>query len=132
MLSMANECGFRQNRGMNLQMNIQPGMIAQSEENLMYHHCELKLVQLSKLIESMEKLIKLKLKMVDEIGNSDSSSQFNMSINILMKIKCLNGKFKQFGSVLDQAAMLMGLQKRDDKANGDKDDSFVASVIRTD
>ena len=81
----ANERGYGHDRGINLQMKIQCGMIAQSEEDAVHRHHELKLVQLSKLIESTENLIGLKLKMVDWIGNGDSSAQFNMSNNILME-----------------------------------------------
>jgi hypothetical protein len=139
--SAANERSYGLDRGMNLQMKIQCGMIAQSEEDAIHHRRELKLVQLSKLIESMENLIGLKLKMVDRIGNGDSSAQFNMSINILMeKLERLNGELEQLsadttkinpivGSVLDQAAKAMGLPKRDDLENDDEDVSFVASIL---
>ena len=137
----ANERSYGLDRGMNLQMKIQCGMIAQSEEDAIHHRRELKLVQLSKLIESTENLIGLKLKMVDRIGNGDSSAQFNMSINILMeKLERLNGELEQLsadttkinpivGSVLDQAAKAMGLPKRDDLENDDEDVSFVASIL---
>ena len=91
----------------------------------------------------MENLIGLKLKMVDRIGNGDSSAQFNMSINILMeKLEWLNAELEQLSSnsakmnpivglVLNQAAKAMELPKRDDDYanNEDKDVSFVASVL---
>ena len=70
---------------MNLQMKIQCGMMAQSEEDAMHHRRELRLVQLTKLINSTKKLIELKIRMVDRIGNGDSSAQFNFSIYALME-----------------------------------------------
>lgn len=131
---------------MNLQMKIQCGMIAQFEEDASHWRRELQLVHLTKLIKSTKKLIELKIRMVDRIGNGDVSTQFNFSINALMeKLEGLNGQLEQLsaeksktnpivGSVLDQAAVAMGLPKRDERDDAHDDDieSFVSSVLGTD
>jgi hypothetical protein len=62
---VAIECGYGHNCGINFQMKIQCGMIAQLEENVIHPRLETKLVQLSQLIGSTEKLIELKMKMED-------------------------------------------------------------------
>jgi hypothetical protein len=128
---------------MNLQMKIQCGMMAQSEDDAMHRRRELQLVQLTKLIESTEKCIELKIRMVERIGNGDSNAQINFSINSLMKkLEGLNSQLEQsstettstnpiIGLVLEQAAVAMGLPKRDD-AHDDDVDSFVVSVLGTD
>jgi hypothetical protein len=99
---------------------------------------------------SMVKLVELKFKMVDRIGNGESNTQFSMlSINNLIeKLERLNGELEALcseknktnpivGLVLEHAATAIGLLKRGNKKeddDGEMDDgaSFVASIIGTD
>jgi len=97
---------------------------------------------LSKLIESTEKQIDLKLKMADKFGE-EYHAQFMMSINLLMeKLERLNDELEKsgsdattqnpiVGSVLMQAARAMGLPKNDGEAADDNDDDFITGLLNS-
>ena len=133
-----NERAYGYDRGMTMEAKLQCGMIAQTEDEAEHCRHELDVVRLSKLIDSTEKHIDLKLKMVEKFGE-EYHAQFMMSINLLMeKLDRLNeeleksgrGETKQnpiIGSVLKQAARAMGLPKNDEDYDND---DFVSSVLQ--
>jgi len=119
-------------------------MIAQNEDDAAHRRRELDVVRLSKLIESTEKQIELKLKLAEKFGE-EYNAHFMMSINLLMeKLERYNEELEKYGSdattqspivgsVLMQAARAMGLPKNDEDAADDNDDDFVTAVLnRTD
>ena len=129
---------------MNIESKIQCGMIAQNEDDAAHRRRELDVVLLSKLIESTEKQIELKLKLAEKFGE-EYHAQFMMSINILMeKLERYNEELEKsgsdvitqnpiVGSVLSQAVRAMGSPKNDEETTDDNDDDFVSTVLnRTD
>ena len=132
-----NDCAYGNDRGMTMETKLQCGMIAQTEDKAEHRRHELDVVRLSKLIESTEKQIDLKMKMAEKFGE-EYHAQLMMSINLLMeKLERLNkeleksgrGATKQnpiIGSVLRQAAKAMGLPKNDEDSDND---DFVSSVL---
>ena len=137
-----NDRAYGAERGMNIESKIQCGMMAQNEDDAAHRRRELDVVRLSKLIESTEKQIDLKLKMADKFGE-EYHAQFMMSINLLMeKLERLNDELEKsgsdgttqnpiVGSVLMQAARAMGLPKNEGEAADDNDDDFITGLLNS-
>ena len=135
-----NDRAYGADRGMNIESKIQCGLIAQNEDDAAHRRRELDVVRLSKLIESTEKQVKLKLNLAEKFGE-EYHAQFMMSINLLMeKLERYNDELERsrsnattqnpiVASVLMQAARAMGLPKNDEVTADDNDDDFVTSVL---
>ncbi len=103
--------------------------MAQNEDDANQHHGDMRMVMLSKQIESTECLVKLKLKTSERMSLGGSEAQIFMSINLLMeKLEKLNKQLDGMmiekrstnpiiGNVLDIASKAMGLPKRDEDYN---------------
>ena len=125
---------------MTIELKIQCGIIARNKNDAAHRRHELDVVRLSKLIESTEKQIELKLKLAEKFGE-EYHAQFMMSINLLMeKLERYNDELERsrsdattqnpiVASVLMQAARAMGLPKNDEVTADDNDDDFVTSVL---
>ena len=136
-----NDRAYGVERGMNIETKIQCGMMAQNEDDAAHRRRELNIVRLSKLIESTEKQIDLKLKMAEQFGE-EYHAQCMMSVNLLMeKLERLTDELEKSGSdgttqnpivgtVLMQAARAMGLPKNDEDTTDNNDDEFAQGILQ--
>jgi hypothetical protein len=95
--------------------------MAHNEDNAGQRHCDLRMVMLTKSIESSERLIDLKMKMYDRVGRDKSDTYSLMAINLLIyKLEQLNSDLDSMvlevrltnpivGNVLYNAKIAMGL-----------------------
>jgi len=119
-------------RGMMLTHRMQCAFMAQNEDNAVQRHRDMRMVMLTKSIESTERHVELKMKMADRMGVDSSETQHLMAINRLMeKLEQLNTDLASMvaevrltnpivGNVLDKAKKAMGLITT--TANGNDDE----------
>jgi hypothetical protein len=119
--NMDREVGF--DRGLNMQSKMQCPMMAQNEDDANQRHCDMRMLILTKQIESTEQLVELKLKTSVRMSLVGSEAQVNFAINLLMeKLEGLHGVLETMmeetrttnpivGNVLSMAATAMGLEK---------------------
>jgi ribosome-associated translation inhibitor RaiA len=103
--------------------------MAQNKDDADQSHQDMRMVILSKQIESTEHLVKLKLKTLERISLEGSEAQIFMSINLLMeKLEKSNEQLDAMmtekrststivGNVLAIASKAMGLPKSDKDYN---------------
>jgi hypothetical protein len=108
-------------RGMTLNTRMQCAFMAQNEDDAVQRHRDMRMVMLTKSIESTERLVELKMKMSDRMGVEGSETHSLMAINLLMeKLEQLNADLASMvsevrltnpivGNVLDNAKKAMGL-----------------------
>jgi hypothetical protein len=106
--------------------------MAQNEDDAVQRHRDMRMVMLTKSIESTERLVELKMKMADRMGVECSETDNLMAINRLMeKLEQLNTDLASMvsevrsmnpivGNVLDDAKKAMGLVPT--TANGNDDE----------
>ena len=87
---MDREVGF--DRGLNMRSKMQCAMMAQNEDDADQRHRDMRMLILTKQIESTERLVELKLKTSAMMG---SEAQVNFAINLLME------KLEGFHGVLE-------------------------------
>jgi hypothetical protein len=149
--NMDREVGF--DRGLNMQSKMQCAMMAQNEDDADQRHRDMRMLILTKQIESTEWLVELKLKTSARIMSlvGSDEAQVNFAINLLMeKLEGLHGVLETMmedtrttnpivGNVLSMAAMAMGLAKgarAKGLARGDEDDikqnsaDFVSDMLK--
>ena len=119
-------------RGMTQAHRMQCAFMAQNEDDAVQRHRDLRMVMLTKSIESTERLVDLKMKMTDRMGVDGSETDNLMAINRLMeKLEQLNADLVSMvsevrltnpivGNVLDNAKKAMGLLTT--TANGHDDE----------
>ena len=119
-------------RGMTQAHRMQCAFMAQNEDDAVQRHRDMRMVMLTKSIESTERLVDLKMKMADRMGVDVSETDNLMAINNLMeKLEQLNADLVSMvlevrltnpivGSVLDNAKKAMGLLTT--TANGNDDE----------
>ena len=119
-------------RGMTQAHRMQCAFMAQNEDDAVQRHRDLRMVMLTKSIESTERLVDLKMKMADRMGVDGSETDNLMAINRLMeKLEQLNADLVSMvsevrltnpivGNVLDNAKKAMGLLTT--TANGNDDE----------
>jgi len=143
--NMDREVGL--DRGLNMQSKMQCALMAQNEDDADQRHRDMRMLMLSKQIESTERLIELKLKTSERMIMGGSEAQVNFSIQLLMeKLERFSDELETMmqekrktnpivGNVLTMAAKAMGLAKVDDyvddnvvidKNTGD----FVSDMLR--
>jgi hypothetical protein len=108
-------------RGMTLNTRMQCAFMAQNEDDAVQRHRDMRMVMLTKSIESTERLVELKMKMSDRMRVEGSETHSLMAINLLMeKLEQLNVNLASMvaevrltnpivGNVLDNAKKAMGL-----------------------
>jgi hypothetical protein len=128
------------NRGLTMQSRMQCAFMAQIKDDADQHHRDIHMVMILKQIESMERLIKLKLKTSERMSMGGSEVQVFMTINILMeKLEKLNEDLDSMmnekrvtnpivGNVLAIATKVMGLPKRD--KDYDNNDEFGSDLLK--
>ncbi len=116
-------------RGLSLQSKMQCTMMAQKEDDAEQRNCDMRLVMLTKQIESTEQLVELKLKTSERMSLGGSEAQVFLSINMLMeKLEKLNETLDNMmnetrkmnpivGNVLAVDVKAMGLAKREEDYN---------------
>jgi hypothetical protein len=119
-------------RGMTQAHRMQCAFMAQNEDDAVHRHRDMRMVMLTKSIESTERLVELKMKLADRMGVEGSESDNLMAINRLMeKLEQLNADLSSMvlevrmtnpivGNVLDNAKKAMGLVTT--TANGNDDE----------
>jgi hypothetical protein len=90
---MDREVGF--DRGLNMQSKMQCAMMAQNEDDADQRHRDMRMLILTKQIESTEQLVELKLKMSARMSSVGLDAQVNFAINLLME------KLEGFHGVLE-------------------------------
>jgi hypothetical protein len=122
-------------RGMTQAHRMQCAFMAQNEDDAVQRHRDMRMVMLTKSIESTERLVELKMKLADRMGVEGSESDNLMAINRLMeKLEQLNADLSSMvlevrmtnpivGNVLDNAKKAMGLvtttaNRNDDEKKG--------------
>jgi hypothetical protein len=117
--NMDREVGI--DRGMTLNTRMQCAFMAQNEDDAVQRHRDMRMVLLTKSIESTERLVELKMKMADRMGVEGSETHHLMAINLLMeKLEQLNADLASMvsevrltnpivGNVLENAKKAMGL-----------------------
>jgi len=100
---------------------MQCAFMAQNEDDAIQRHRDLRMVMLTKSIESTERLVDLKMKMYDRMGEAGGNTYSLTGINVLMeKLEQLNADLETMvaevrytnpivGNVLDNAKIAMGL-----------------------
>ena len=100
---------------------MQCAFMAQNEDDAVQRHRDLRMVMLTKSIESTERLVDLKMKMYDRMGEAGGDTYSLTGINLLMeKLEQLNADLETMvsevrltnpivGNVLDNAKIAMGL-----------------------
>jgi hypothetical protein len=108
--------------------------MAQNEDDAVQRHRDMRMVMLTKSIESTERLVELKMKMADRMGVDGSKTDNLMAINGLMeKLEQLNADLASMvsevrltnpivGNVLDNAKKAMGLLTTTANGNDGNDD----------
>jgi hypothetical protein len=140
----------RSDRGMSLATKASFGFMAQNEDNAVQHHHDMHWATLTKMIDTEQRMIDVKMKLMDSnVIAGGSGEQLRMSVLIMMdKIDKWNnelgllGKEKRVsnpivGRVLEHAARSMGIvvapaMMASTKPTGNlknDDDYFVASVL---
>jgi hypothetical protein len=128
------------NRGMTMQTQMQCEFLAQNKDDAIQRHRDIRMVMLTKQIESTERLIELKIKMSDRMGGGGLVANCFTAIHTLMdKLEKLNADLDSMmsevratnpivGNVLvnaaktmglDSAAKVMGMPKRDEDNEDD-------------
>ena len=125
------------NRGLSLQSKMQCTMMAQKEDDAEQRHRGMRLVMLTKQIESTERLVELKLKTPERMSLGGAMAQVFLSINMFMeKLEKLNETLDKMmnetrktnpivGNVLAVAVKAMGLAKRDEDYDNNEDLSLL-------
>jgi hypothetical protein len=118
---MDREVGF--DRGLTMQSKMQCAMMAQNEDDADQRHRDMRMMIVTKQIESTERLVELKLKTSSRMSSAGSEAQVNFAINLLMeKLEGYHGVLENMmeekrtinpivGNVLSMAATAMGLEK---------------------
>ncbi len=131
------EVGF--DRGLTMQWKMQCAMMAQNKDDAKQRHCDMRMMMITKQIESTERLVELKLKTSERMSLGGSEAQVFSSINLLMeKLERLNGDLETMmnvkrttnpivGNVLVTAAKAMGLAKGDEDIYVNTD--FVSDIL---
>ncbi len=108
-------------RGMTIYARMQCAFMAQNKDDAVQRHRDLRMVMLTKSIESTERLVDLKMKMYDRMGEAGGDTYSLTGINLLMeKLEQLNADLETMvsevmltnpivGNVLDNAKIAMGL-----------------------
>ena len=108
-------------RGMTMNARMQCAFMAQNEDDAVQRHRDLRMVMLTKSIESTERLVDLKMKMYDRMGDAGGDTYSLTGIHLLMeKLEQLNADLETMvsevrftnpivGNVLDNAKIAMGL-----------------------
>jgi len=108
-------------RGMTMHAQMQCAFMAQNEDDAVQRHKDMRMVMLTKSIESTERLVELKMKMSDRMGVEGLETHSLMAINLLMdKLEQLIADLASMvlelrltntivGNVLDNAKKAMGL-----------------------
>jgi hypothetical protein len=121
--NMDREVGF--DRGLTMQSKMQCAMMAQNEDDADQRHRDMRMMIVTKQIESTERLVELKLKTSSRMSSAGSEAQVNFAINLLMeKLVGYHGVLENMmeekrtinpivGNVLSMAATAMGLEKGD-------------------
>jgi hypothetical protein len=119
--NMDREVGF--DRGLTMQSKMQCAMMAQNEDDADQRHRDMRMMIVTKQIESTERLVELKLKTSSRMSSAGSEAQVNFAINLLMeKLEGYHGVLENMmeekrtinpivGNVLSMAATAMGLEK---------------------
>ena len=68
---------------------MQCALMAQNEDDAVQRHCDLRMVMLTKSIESTERFVNLKMKMYDRMGR-DGSDTISMKLQLIYSWKNLN------------------------------------------
>jgi hypothetical protein len=115
------EVGF--DRGLSMQSKMQCAMMAQNEDNADQRYRDMRMLILTKQIESTEWLLELKLKTSERMSSVGSEAQVNFAIDLLMKkLEGFHGVLETMMketrtpnpivcNVLSMAATAMGLEK---------------------
>jgi hypothetical protein len=87
--NMDREVGIE--RGMTMHAQMQCAFMAQNEDDAIQRHRDMRMLMLTKSIESTERLVELKMKMSDRMGVEGLETHSLMAINLLMeKLEQLN------------------------------------------
>ena len=138
--NMDREVGL--DRGLNMQSKMQCALMAQNEDDADQRHRDMRMLMLSKQIESTERLVELKLKTSERMILGGSEAQVNFTIQLLMeKLERFSGELETMmqekrttnpivGNVLSMAAKAMGLAKGDDDDIGENSGDFVSDMLK--
>jgi len=108
-------------RGMSLATKASFGFMAQNEDDAVQHHHNMRWATITKLIDSEQKMIDVKMKSADSMLGNGLGDQLRMSVILMMdKIDKLNKELALLknvkrvsnlivGHVLEHAARLMGM-----------------------
>jgi hypothetical protein len=119
--NMDREVGF--DRGLSMQSKMQCAMMAQNEDDADQRYRDMRMLILTKQIESTERLLELKLKTSARMSLVGSEAQVNFAINLLMeKLEGFHGVLETMMeetrtpnsivcNVLSMATTAMGLEK---------------------
>ncbi len=122
---------------------MQCAFMAQNEDDAVQRHCDLRMVMLTKSIELTERLVDLKMKMYDRMGEVGGDTYSLTGINLLMeKLEQLNADLETMvsevrltnpivGNVLDNAKIAMGLLTLAGKTLAGKGDDTNSLVTDT-
>ncbi len=111
-----NDCDVGVDRGMTMQARMQCALMAQNEDDANQRHRDMRMMMLTKQIESTERLIEFKMKMSERMG----LESFDGINNLMDKLERLNADLEIMmgegwsinpivGNVLGNAAKSMGL-----------------------
>ncbi len=128
-------------RGMTMNARMQCAFMSQNEDDAVQRHRDLRMVMPTKSIKSTERLVDLKMKMYDRMGEVGSDTYSLMAINLLMeKLQQLNADLETMvsevrltnpivGNLLGIAIIAtMGLVTPAGK--GDNSNGLVADITR--
>jgi len=117
--------------------------MAQKEDDAEQRYRDMRMLMLTKQIESTERLVELKLKTSERMSSGESEAQVNFTINLLMeKLERFSGELETMmqekrttnpivGNVLSMAAKAMGLAKGDDDDDiGEISTDFVGDMLK--
>jgi hypothetical protein len=128
---------------MTMNARMQCAFMAQNKDNAVQRHRDLLMVMLTKSIESTERLVDLKMKMYDRMGEAGGDTYSLTGINLLMeKLEQLNADLETMvsevrrtnpivGNVLDNAKITMGLVTLAEKTLAGKGDDSNSLVTDT-
>ena len=139
--NMDREVGL--DRGLNMQSKMQCALMAQNEDDAEQRHRDMRMLMLTKQIESTKRLVELKLKTSARMSLGGLEAQVNFVINLLMeKLVGLHGVLETMteetrttnpivGNVLSMAAKAMGLAKGDDDDDiREKSTDFIGDMLK--
>jgi hypothetical protein len=141
--NMDREVGL--DRGLNMQSKMQCALMAQNEDDADQRHRDMRMLMLSKQIESTERLVELKLKTSERMILGGSEAQVNFTIQLLMeKLERFSGELETMmqekrktnpivGNVLTVVAKAMGLAKVDDDDDDNIEENsgdFVSDMLK--